>query len=339
MLSKREDKDNKLFIIFIVLAVIFGGLMLLWGQFNTAQQVFEIGFLSYRVDEQLANDEDYVFSEEDGAAYADMLARAEEWRNSVNGVAKICHGATEAAIYGEFAESDIDYTVYDQGSDTTVFLLHGYNETADDAAVFAPYWWEKGYNIIIPSLGRTVDDGIKLFTFGVYEQYDIYDIIQAEKLRESKVILHGRGSGAAAALLLAANTEYDCGIDLIVSDSVYASLDGLKIEQLHAQFNLGEFLTGSLLSKAVHKQLGFDISTIEITEAAAANDIPKMFVCGGADTFISKNETFAVYTAATGEKLLLTIDEAANRMAYTESYMGAGEYEAKLDEFVSNNLK
>lgn len=339
MVSDRDGKENKLFVIFIILAVIIGGLMLLWGQYNSAQQVFEIGFLNYRVDEQLANDENYIFSEDDAAKYNDMLALANEWKDLAGGVEKVCAGETVTAIFGDFASADISYTVYDQGSDTTVFLLHGYNETADDASISAPYWWEKGYNIIIPMLIRPMGEDAALTTFGVYEQYDIYDIIRAEGLEEEKVVLHGRGTGAAAALLIAGNKDYRCGIDLIVSDSVYATLNGLKIEQLQAQFRLGEFLTGSIMTKIVNAQLGFDMSDIEITKAAAASDVPKFFVCGGADNFISKNETYAVYTEAAGEKALLTVYEAKNRMAYTESYFGSGEYQSELDEFVNHNLK
>ena len=338
MVGNRDSKENKIFVIFLVLAVIVGGLMLLWGQYNSAQQVFEIGFLSYRVDEQLANDEDYIFSEEDAAKYKEMLALADEWKSGVTGIEKKCNSDTVATVFGEFAESEISYTVYDNGSDTTVFLLHGYNETVDDAAIFAPYWWGKGYNIIIPSLERPKGADASLVTFGVYEQYDIYDIITAENLKDSKIVLHGRGTGAAAALLIGSRADYDCGIDLIVSDSVYATLNGLKIEQLKAQFGLGEFLTGTLLSNTINTQLGFDISTIEITNAASAREVPKFFVCGGADTFIDKNETYAVYTEASGEKALLTVEEAANRMAYTSSWFGEGEYIAKLDEFINEHL-
>lgn len=339
MLGHSDGKENKIFIIFLVLAVVVGGLMLLWGQYNSAQQVFEIGFLKYRVDEQLANDANYVFSEEDASKYEEMLHLAEEWKQGAGGEEKSCSSVTVNELFGEFAAEELKYTVYDNGSDTTVFLLHGYNETVSDAAIFAPYWWDKGYNIIIPSLERPRGDGASIVTFGVYEQYDIYDIIRAENLTDSKVILHGRGSGAAAALLISSRADYDCGIDMVVSDSVYATLNGLKIEQLQAQFRLGEFLTGTLLSNIIDKQLGFDITTIEITKAAAASDVPKFFVCGGADNFISKNETYAVYTDASGAKALLTVEDGSNRMVYTASYFGDKEYTSKLDEFINVNLK
>ena len=232
MVGYSGSKENKLFVIFLVLAVLVGGLMLLWGQYNSAQQVFEIGFLSYRVEEQLANDDAYIFSEDDAVKYNEMLNLANEWKQNVSGIEKNCTSTTVANVFGEFATENLRYTLYDNGSDTTVFLLHGYNENVEDASVFAPYWWDKGYNIIIPSLERPKGEGASLVTFGVYEQYDIYDIICCEELLDSKVILHGRGTGAAAALLISSRADYNCGIDMVVSDSVYATLNGLKIEQL-----------------------------------------------------------------------------------------------------------
>ncbi len=338
MHAKKEKKDRIMFICFIAAAVVLGCLMLLWGQHNSAEQVFEIGFLHFRVSDQLANDESYVFSESDGEKYGEMLELGKSWREQAGGIDGSCATETAAAIFGEFALYDMPYTFYNNGSDTTVILLHGYNETVDDAAIAAPWWWDGGYNILIPQL-RGYSDKNQLTTFGEYEQYDLYDLIRAAGLEESRIIVHGRGTGAAAALLAAANAEYDCGIDLIVADSVYSDLETLKQRQLKAQFGLGEIMVGKMLSGIAKKQLGFELSDVNICAAAASSSVPKLFVCGESDSFTLPEESRSVYEAAQGVKELAVIAGAGNRMAYTSSWFGGGEYCAAMDKFIENNLK
>lgn len=338
MWERKEKSENRMFILFVVLAVVFGAGMLLWGQYNSAQQAFEIGFLNYRVDEQLAADKNYALLPEEEEQYAAMLAEAEAWSDGVGGEEKSCTAATAVELYGDMALGEIAYTLYDNGSDTTVILLHGYNESGMDARMFAPYWWERGYNVLIPELWRKEGD-IKLTTFGVYEQYDVYDVIQAEGLADDRLILHGRGTGAATALLLSANEAYDCGVDLVVADSVYSDLQSLKVKMLKSQFGLGELLVGKLLSNTAASTLGFDLTTVNIAEAAGATEIPKFFVCGAIDHFLGSEETEAVYQAADGACELLVVEGARHRMAYTKSaFDEADPYRSGLDKFVDMNM-
>ena len=338
MHEKKEKKDKIMFICFIAAAVVLGCLMLLWGQHNSAEQVFEIGFLHFRVNDQLANDESYIFSESDGEKYGEMLKLGESWRGQAGGIEGSCKTETAAAIFGEFALYDMPYTFYNNNSDTTVILLHGYNETVDDAAIFAPYWWDGGYNVLIPQL-RGYSDKNQLTTFGEYEQYDLYDRIRAAGLENSRIIVHGRGTGAATALLAAANAKYDCGIDIIVADSVYSNLETLKQRQLKAQFGLGEIMVGKMLSSIAKKQLGFELADVNICTAAGESSVPKLFVCGENDSFMPMEESQSVYEAASGAKELTVISGAGNRMAYTSSWFGGGEYCAAMDKFIENNLK
>ena len=321
----RRKNDTVIFVIFLAAVLVAGGLMLLWGQSNSAEQVFEAGFLHYHIGEQLAHDADYAFTEEEQAAFA---AQQEEALRHLEG-RKLREGTyatdTAAAVFGDFARVELPYTVYGEDHGWFVVLLHDYNGTPEDMAPEAIWWQRRGFQVILPAL-RGHGGAVEASTFGVFEQYDLYDLLCAiGKNQRGFWYFHGRGSGAAAALLLAANEDYPCRIHGIVAESVYSDLQTLKLEQLKKQFGLGETLVGKFLTNTVKKQLGFDLTTVSIAEAAARSDCSKLFVCGGADAFLPPEHTEAVYAAAAGHKELLTIPAARHRLCWLTDSEAYGE--------------
>ncbi len=327
----QKKQENKSFIFLIIGVVVAGTLMLLWGQQNSASQVFEIAFQKYKVEEVLMNDENYVFSAEDAALYEKMLAAAETWETEHSADTLSVDLRSAGEKFGRDDLVSVSCRVYNQGSDTTAVLVHGYYETMADSAIFAPYWWDKGYNVLITEMRGDGSD-TEFTTFGMYEQYDLFDVIK-KACPNQKIILHGRGSGAVASLLLAANEDLDCGVSLLVCDSPYRDFKALELAQLKAQFGLGDFLTGKLLDRSVNRAFHFEVSELNTEAYAAKLSVPALFVCGAEDKFIGAEDTQSVYdAAASGTKRLLTVAGAANRMAYTSSYYTTGEYCAALDD-------
>jgi hypothetical protein len=330
----QKNHETRNFILLALGVIVVGTLMLLWGQQNSASQVFEIAFQKYKVEDVLLSDENYVFSDEDAELYNKMLASAETWRAGLKAenISLDLHSANDK--FGREDAVNIGCELFDQGSETTVVLIHGYNESTADSAVFAPYWWEKGYNVLIPAMRGDGSD-TEFTTFGMYEQYDLYDLI-SEVCPDKRIILHGRGTGAVAALLLAANDDLACGVSLLVCDSPYSDFKALELRQLKAQFGLGNFLTGRLLDRTIKKAFRFDVSDLDIARTAEKLSVPALFVCGAEDKFIGAEDAEKLYNRAASDiKKFLAVPGAANRMAYTKAYFAQGEYCAAIDAFLS----
>lgn len=312
----KTKKDTGIFALFIIGVLVAGGLMILWGQHNSAEQVFEVGFLHYQVEEQLVHDTDYAFTEEEQAQADELKGSALKSLERKKHAEGTYTTDTAAAVFGDFARVELPYTVYGENNPWCVVLLHGYNETPEDMAPEAAWWLKQGYQVILPAL-RGHGGEVEASSFGVFEQYDLYDLLCTLGKDQRAVMAHGRGVGAAAALLLAANESYPTMIHGIVADSVYSDLQTLKSEQLKKQFGLGETLVGKMLTDIVKKQLGFDLTTVSITEAAAQSPtVPKLFVCGGADGFVPPEHTQAVFAAAAGNKQLLIVPAARHRLCW-----------------------
>lgn len=333
----KTKKDTGIFALFIIGVLMAGGLMLLWGQHNSAEQVFEVGFLHYQVAEQLVHDTDYAFTEEEQARVDELKETALKSLERKKHAEGTYTTDTAAAVFGDFARVELPYTVYGENNPWCVVLLHGYNETPEDMAPEAAWWLKQGYQVILPAL-RGHGGAVEASAFGVFEQYDLYDLLCTLGKDQRAVRVHGRGVGAAAALLLAANESYPTMIHGIVADSVYSDLQTLKSEQLKKQFGLGETLVGKMLTDIVKKQLGFDLTTVSIAEAAAQSPmVPKLFVCGGADGFVPPEHTQAVYEAAGETANLLEIEGARHRLCWLTSGGREGEYAAAIRRYIIGN--
>jgi hypothetical protein len=336
MVTKEEKRR---LVILAIIVVVVGGGMLLWGQYNTAAQIYDIGVKHVQATELLSSDEAWARSDEEAGIYEAVRKNGENWRlqAEVNRRSGVYAAASANEQYGKAEILELSYDFYDNGSDKTVILLHAYQETPEDAAVFAPFWWDQGFNVLIPSVRGFTESGGKT-AFGAYEQYDLLDLIRKENLNAqgSTLVVHGKGIGSASALLLAGNSRYakEASIDFIVADTVYPNLKDLELKLMKRHFSLGNFIVGMLLDGIVKTGLGFDITDIDIAEAAARCDAPVMFVCAGSDEYLGPDMTKAVYEACTAQKSLTEIEGAGYGMSYAVSKSTDNQYEALLEEWI-----
>ena len=331
--------EKKRLVILAIIVVIVGGGMLLWGQYNTAVQIFDIGVRQVQVVDMLSTDEAWSKSEEEAIIYEAIREAGENWRSEAEASIKrdVFTASTASEQYGKTEIQELSYDYYNNGSDKTVILLHAYQETPEDAAVFAPFWWSRGFNVLIASVrGFTEQGGVT--TFGAYEQYDLLDLIRKENLNaeEHTLVIHGKGLGGAAALLLAGNDRYakEASIDLIVADTVYPNLKDLELKLMKHHFSLGNFMVGMLIDSIAKSSLGFDIADIDIAAASGASDTPVMFICGENDEYLGPDMTKAVYDAHKVQKSYTVIAGAGYHMSYAVSKSTDNLYDTLLDEWI-----
>lgn len=318
--------------------MVVGGGMLLWGQYNSAAQIYDIGVNHVQAEELLSADEEWSRPEEENRIYESVLKDGESFMAETEKRNGVYSTVTATEIFGKTVPQELPYAFYDNGSDQTVILLHAYNETTQDAAMFAPYWWSRGFNVLIPSIRGDADQkGIS--AFGVYEQYDLLDLIEKENLNAEgmTLVVHGKGLGSTAALLLAGNPAYSerASIDFVVADTTFANLKELELKLLKHHFSLGNFMVGMMLDAIIKSSLGFDVRGIDIATAAASLTIPAMFISGENDDYLGPDMTKEVFDACQSEKSFLLVQGAGYGMNYAVSKNADNEYEEQLDEWLA----
>lgn len=327
-----KSKDR--YWLLLALALVLGVLYLLWGQRNTACTLYELGFLRYRAAEQLAATESWALTPEEDAAEDAAAREAEAWAASLTAAEGSYTTDSAAGWFGEEARLELRYTLYDQGTGKTAILLHGFGGSEADARLWAPFWWSQGYGVLIPEQRGYQDEAevnVTPLTYGVYEEFDLYDLILAAGLEKDTVLIHGKGAGAAAALLLAGNEELaGAGVDGIVAETVYDNLGALKKDLLRSWFRLGENFVGRFLRDQVGRRLGFDLDSVDLGAAAANAAVPVLFVAGSEETLLGEARTAAVYESCASDKRLLSLPGAYRALWFAA---GGGDYRAAITDF------
>lgn len=336
-MGNREKQDHKRLGFFLALAVSLGLIYLAWGQYNSASALFQVGFLRYYAEEPLAADPAYALTEEEQLLMDAALAEGSSWAEAQHCSQGSFQTASAARWFGEPALLTLDYRFYDQETERTVILLHGFQGSEEESLAWAPYWWEQGYNVLIPGqrgYSAPGNENYEPVTYGVYEQFDLYDLILALGLEEETVVVHGRGSGAAAAIYMAANPELaGAGLDALVAEGIYDNLGTLRQEQMKRHFKLGEFMSGKFLRYQVRRNLGFDPDSADLAVAAQNMQTPTLFLCGRDEQFLGPEKTRNVYEACSAEKDLVELPELSYRMLWA----GGGEaYRSSITTFLAN---
>ena len=300
-MTKKENKDNRMFLLFMLLAIVCGVIYLLWGQHNSAQTLYDLSFLRYRAEEQLSTVESWTVPIADSGDYLKLKEDAAAWAAGQETVCGSYEAVTAAQYWGDSIRLTLDYTLYGPDTGKTAILLHGFCDSPADSLIWAQFWQEQGYRVLIPTQRGYADPGDANYTattFGAYEEFDLYDLIMALGLDEETVVVHGKGGGAAAAILMAANeTLAGAKLDGIVAESVYDNMGQTERALVKQLFNLGDNFVGRFLREIIRKKAGFDPDSVDLCAAAANSSVPTLFLCSAGDEFLGAQRTEAVSAA------------------------------------------
>jgi hypothetical protein len=314
--KKKKGGNGKLIAFVVIVAAVCIGYFV-WGLQNSMAMIYDIAFHRDSVDTILESDEDYVKTETEQAQLDAVYEKRDEF---------LAENVGEKVTLT--TDVDLSGTFYDNGSDTTVILIHGYNADSSQMAVFAPYYAEKGYNILLTDLRYHGESGGDMTTFGYLEQDDLsgwVDFVE-EKLGQQKIILHGFGVGAFTALLTAGERD---DISLVVADTPYTTMRALAQEQISKQFSLG-ICTG-LFNIYTESKLQLTLSDVSAVAAVEKTSAPVLFICGSADEFIGDAMTAALSESCASDCTLYEVPNARFGMAYASD---TAAYEAKIDEML-----
>ena len=304
---KRDGQEKRNFWILLALAIVAGLGFLVWGQYNTAATIFDLGFLRRNSYDLMVSAEGMKLEGDDQTLYDSMIGEGSYWTQGKPKTQGSWETESIAAWFGENTRLRLSYDLYTQNADKTVILLHGFEQTSADVLYWASFWWDRGWNVLIPqqrSYGET-DAGQVACTYGVYEQFDLYDLILAANLDKDTLVIQGRGAGAAAAILLAANADLAAaGVDGVVAESVYANMWTDAQDLVKQLFNLGNPLIRRFLNYQIRTKLGFLPESVDLASAAANCRIPALFVCASDDVFLDPQDTRKVSEAWAGETQL-----------------------------------
>lgn len=207
---------------------------------------------------------------------------------------------------------------FDNNSDKTIFLFHGYRASAlRDFACAVKMYRSLGFNILLcdqRSHGRS--EG-RIITFGVKESRDVIewvDFVMA-KYRPEKIVLSGISMGATT-VLLACGYELPKNVKAVIADCGFsAPVDIIKKVAKEFLKIKADFVIPLLDFEC--KLFGrFSIKGISTAQSLKKSDIPVLFIHGKKDSLVPYEMSQLSYDNAPKGSRLLLVENAGHGLSF-----------------------
>ncbi len=223
-------------------------------------------------------------------------------------------------------------------ADCAVIIQHGHKGTRWAALRFAPLFWKRGCDLILPDARYHGKSGGDCGGYGYHERYDMQRVIawlQREKrpgLRKNQIGLVGVSMGGAIVLMTA---ELEPEIGFVVADSSFASFEAILRE--NGTKNYGAMIVALMLPPAIalaDLRCNIDVGAVAPV-ASAAKLRPPLFVAHSvSDMVTGPHHSRAIYDAVSHDRRVLHVNDwgAAHGRDVLVNFEG---YDRQVSEFLA----
>jgi len=216
-------------------------------------------------------------------------------------------------------------------TDKTIVLVHGINSNraAGITLPISEKLHQNGFNTLLFDLRGHGESGGERFNGGYIERLDVLgaiDFLNLRGIRSSNVGLLGFSLGGAVVLMAA---EEESGINAVVSDSGFASIDDLIVQEVSRRTNLNENIVLVLIpgfTMMTKLFFGIDVGLIKPIRSAGKLEYPIFLIHGGKDERISVDHSRRLAKASLNQDTKLWV---------VESVEHAGVYDDNPEFYIS----
>ena len=227
---------------------------------------------------------------------------------------------------------------YDQHTARSVIIVHGYCASLDSRLMDLPYYYSRGYNVLLVDLRVHGKSEGTYVTLGAKESEDIMAWIEWLNARtnNSRIILDGVSMGSATILNCAGKADLPSNVVGIVADCGFTSpFEQCRYMIFGRNKNKGIFPTeiARFYAKVLCK---YDMKKYAPVESVKNAKIPALIIHGDNDDFVPTYMAREIFDAYAGEKDILInhcVGHALSTVLATE------RVHKKLDEFLDNVMK
>ena len=223
---------------------------------------------------------------------------------------------------------------YNQNSDKTILLFHGYrSNAAHDFSCAVEMYYNKGFNILLVDQRSHSKSEGKLITFGVKEKFDVSSWLEflISSFGQKNFIISGISMGATTVLLALQNNLPTC-VKGVIADCGFTSPKEIIIKVAKDSFHINATYLLPILDVFCKVFGKFSILN-ESTETAVKNSkIPILLLHGESDSFVPCEMSQKTKQAAGEISTIYTVPNADHGMSYLVDTLGV---ENQIDAFLS----
>lgn len=258
-----------------------------------------------------------------------LLQEAEEWYDEQESEVLEMTAFDELKIKAKFIQNE-------HTTDKAVILAHGFRNASDDMGKLAKFYYEQGFDILLPDARGHGDSEGDYIGYGWDDRLDIIDwsdLLIADYGAE-EIILHGNSMGAAT-VLMASGEKLPAEVKGIVADSGYSTVKEELKHQLNQIYNLPAFPLLDVTSIITKIRAGYSFTEASAVEQVKENTLPLFIIHGDADDLVPTKMAHAIYDAAGGDKELWIVPDAGHTKAFDNVTV---EFEERLQDFIDSVL-
>lgn len=228
------------------------------------------------------------------------------------------------------------YILNEEDTGKWVILAHGFRNTGDDMGKYALFYYEQGFNILLPDARGHGESEGDYIGYGWHERLDYVDWINKiiEEFDATEIILHGNSMGAAT-VLMTSGEELPDQVKGIVADSGYSSVKAELQHQLKHIYNLPSFPLLNVTSIVTKIRAGYTFEEASVVEQVKKNTQPLFIIHGDTDDLVPTRMAHEIFDAANGEKELWLVPNTGHTKAYENV---THEYEQRVKAFLDKVL-
>ena len=190
-------------------------------------------------------------------------------------------------------------------------VVHGYGGEGKLMSSKAMYFYDMGYNVLIPDLrghGKSEGDYIGM---GWDDRFDIISwinhIIKSDP--NAEIVLHGTSMGAAT-VLMTSGENLPSNVKAIVSDCAYTSAWDIFNYELKTYLNIGSFPIMNFSNLVTRVKAGYSLKDASAIKQVKKTKIPILYIHGDSDKFVPPSMMDELYNATNSPKEKLIVEGA-----------------------------
>ena len=199
--------------------------------------------------------------------------------------------------------------VVTQNSNKWAIVVHGYGGSGKLMSDKSKYFYDMGYNVLIPDLrGHCKSEG-DYIGMGWKDRLDIISWINfiIKENPNAEIVLHGTSMGAAT-VLMTSGENLPSNVKAIVADCAYTSAWDEFSYQLETYLKVPSYYILNVTNMVTKLKAGYSLKEASALESVKKATVPILFIHGDKDKFVPYSMMDKLYDATSSPKEKLTID-------------------------------
>ena len=199
--------------------------------------------------------------------------------------------------------------VVSQNSNKWAIVVHGYGGSGKLMSDKSKYFYDMGYNVLIPDLrghGKSEGDYIGM---GWKDRLDIISWINfiIKENPNAEIVLHGTSMGAAT-VLMTSGENLPSNVKAIVANCAYTSAWDEFSYQLETYLKVPSSYILNVTNMVTKLKAGYSLKEASALECVKKATVPILYIHGDKDKFVPYSMMDKLYDATISPKEKLTIE-------------------------------